>query len=285
MTQNAQHTEAATPYTILVTFEWGDAHIARYTRWNKDISADGTFLSLPSLDARFETALQAGTKDAEVRITMPVGSEPANTLTRPFKHARVKVKIEEIVPGDATSRRVLFYGFVKKAKATSSRTGRMARLTVCGLKARLPVMRIGMQALSTCVHVFGDELCGFDLAANTLTGTVTELNRDNVPNRIRVSFGGSPTLTNDRFARGFVEFDGLRLGIRQLVSPLGAAASFDLRHIPPPEWNGATVKVAPGCLKIIEACRDPFRNRESQFLAPGIAMPSYNPAFSDNPNA
>lgn len=282
MSQTAQHSAAATPYALLVTFEWGEANIARYTTWSLDINASGTFFATPSMSAKFTTALQAGTKDAEVEIVMPATLSPASTLARPFRHAKVKVKIEEIVPGDASSRRVIFWGSVKKAKASSARTGRQAKLTVCGLKSRLAIARVGMQALSTCVNTFGDDICGFDLAANTLTGSITELNRDGVPNRIRVSFGGSPTLNNQRFGRGYIEFDGLRLGIRQLINPSGSAASFDLRHFPPPEWDGATVKVVPGCSKLIQACR--FWNRESQFLAPGIAMPNYNPAFSDSPS-
>lgn len=286
MPQTIQHTAPASNYAVLVTFTWGTNSVARYVRWTDNVTIDTeSFLAVPTLSAKPKKAMEGGTSAEEVEITMPIDLAPMVTAVMPYKHPEIKVKIEEFAPGTGTSRRTLFFGRVGKIKVSPSGAATLARVQVKGIKARLAEARIGMQALSTCLHTFGDNLCGFDLEANKEIFTPTVFNVG-APNRIQGNVaGGTIDATNSRWARGFLKWDNTPITIRAVVSYSHPALVLDLREIPPTSWNGQPVEMFPGCDKTIDSCRDSFRDRESSFLAPGIAMLPYNPGFSDAPDA
>jgi len=210
-----------------------------------------------------------------------------STAILPQKHARIKVKVEEISPGETTPR-TLFFGDVGKITVSPTGAAALARIQVLGIKARLKLATIGMQALTTCLHTFGQGDCGFSLAANKEVFTPSGFSIGGAPNRIRGTITGSPNMANDRWARGYLRYDGVSIGIRAIISEgtnPNPTVDIDLREVPPPSWNAMPVDIFPGCPKTIEACRDAFRNREEDFLAPGAVMLPYNPSFSDAPNS
>lgn len=289
MPQTAQHIAPAAPYTVLVEFIWGTSSIARYCRWTENLVVGGnTYSAVPQLTARPKKAMEGGTDPEEVEISLPINYAPLNTATLPYKHPEIRVRIYEFSPGNASSARVLFFGRVGKISVSPGGAVAMARIQVRGIKARLAEARIGMQALTTCLHTFGDDLCGFDLAAARLTFTPSVLNVSGIPNRLRGTISGSPNMSNARWARGFLRFNNNSITIRRIESEgtnPNPTVTLDLREVPPPSWIGKPVDMFPGCNKTIEACRSAFRNREESFLGCGIAMLPYNPGFSDAPDA
>lgn len=289
MAQQTQHISSASPYCILVTFTWGNTNVARYCRWTEDLSIGGDlFSSLPTLSAKLKKPMEGGTSPEEVDISMPISLPPMTTAALPYKHAPIKVKVEEYSPGSPSSKRSLFYGTVGKIRISPAASGGLARIQVKGIKARLAEVNIGVQALTTCINTFGRGQCKFDLAANKEVFIPTQTFYDTVPNRIQGTITGSPNMDNERWARGYLSYDGVTISIRKIedegTNP-NPTVTISLREIPPPSWLGESVDIFPGCRKTIEACTDPFRNQEQRFLGLGVAMLPYNPGFSDAPDA
>lgn len=288
MTQTHQHTRAATQFTLLAEFSWGESNVARYCRWNSDLVVDGqTFSAEPLFNFRQTKAADGGTSDTEGEIFLPKTRQPLANGVRPYRHAAVRVKVYEYVPSEGlNSKRLLFVGKLGKLTSRRQAQGSLIRAVVKGIKAELNIRRVGVQCTSTCQHIFGDSDCGFDLAGNTLSGSVSGLQVDGLNTRIALDFSGSPTINNSRFARGVVRVDGLSITIRQIVSVTPGSdptAVVDLKDAPPPEWSGETAALVPGCRLRLSDCQDLFRDRESQFLGLGYAMLPYNPSFYNAP--
>lgn len=285
MTQTIQHTNAAAPYTVLVTISWG-SNTARYTRWDEDIDILGeVFTAVPSLSARQTGQSEGGTKPDEVDLTLPVDIAPLTTALLPYKHARVKVKIEEFSPGTNASRRTLFYGTIESIRASAS--SKLATAKIKGIKAQLAQAKLGVPSLTKCVHTYGRGDCNADIESQKLTATVTTASGvDGSPNRCLLTLSGSPDVANSKFAFGYLEYDGLQLTIRQIADEgtnPDPEVKVDVRDAVPTYWAGKSITVYPGCNKSIEACRDAFRDQESQFLGLGYKMLTYNPGLSDAP--
>jgi hypothetical protein len=278
-------TASNSQFTALVEFTWGDASVARYARWPEDLVIEGdTFAALPALGIRQDKANNAGTDEDEFSITMPMRLPPADKLALPFKHAPVKVKIYESFLGETPTKRCLFSGKVGLVRVAPSSASPFVRMQIRSAKARLNVLTLGAPATSTCLNTFGQGKCLYDLEANKIGITVESVQTDGVPNRIEVSMVGSPTVTNDLFRRGYILIDGLSIGVRKALEDgtnPDPTHTLELREIVPPHWFEQTGFLYPGCDKSIEACRT--RGQEARFLAPGFAMPEYNPAFSDDP--
>lgn len=85
-----------------------------------------------------------------------------------------------------------------------------------------------------------------------------------------------PAKSDDRhWHRGYMEFDGLRIGIRDFDASV-ATDKFQLVNRPPATWSGEQVVLVPGCDKTIEICRTRWANEE-HFGGFGYAIPPYNP--------
>src|SRR5690554_7895718 len=107
--QSSLDSSPAAPYATLVTFTWGDGNVARYCRWTENISLGiEQFAHVPTLSVQLEKPMSGGTEDSPIKLTMPMDLPPVNTLADVFTHSRVRVKVEEISPGDMLSRRILF---------------------------------------------------------------------------------------------------------------------------------------------------------------------------------
>lgn len=84
-----------------------------------------------------------------------------------------------------------------------------------------------------------------------------------------------PNSTGTRFRDGYIERDGIAIKIRDQISD----KVLRLARPIPPEWMaGSTVVCVPGCNGQIDTCRTEWDN-ESQFTAPGYAIPNYNPMY------
>src|SRR5690554_1443820 len=115
--QSSLDSSPAAPYATLVTFTWGDGNVARYCRWTENISLGiEQFAHVPAMSVQLEKPLSGGTEDSPVKLIMPMDLPPVNALADVFPHARVRVKIEEIAPGDLLSRRTLFRGTVREVR-------------------------------------------------------------------------------------------------------------------------------------------------------------------------
>jgi hypothetical protein len=264
------------PFTTLVEFSWGSGPtIARYARYPEDVTIGGdTFTALPQMGATNTKANNAGTDEDEFEVRMPVSKAPATRLALPFKHAPVTVRVYESFLGDTPEKRLVFSGRVGKVSVRSQ-----VILQIRSAKARLNIVTLGAPATSTCLNTFGRGKCKFDIEAARLPITIAEITPNGVPNQVRVTYTGTPTVENEFFRRGYILIDGLSIGIRKVLEDVDN--TIELREIVPPYWDGLSGFMYPGCDKSIEACR--VRDQEARFLAPGYAMPEYNPAFSDDP--
>lgn len=283
MTQTALETNAANPYAILVTLTWGDANTARYCRWDSDLTVDSdTFTSVPTLAVKMNKPQHGGVDDAPMELKIHASHSPFDKLITLYPHAKVDVLIEEVVPGDDTTRQTIFYGRIAKVSARpSSLSGHLATCEVVGIKAKMKAI-LGLQCLTTCAWVLGQSPCGYDLSANTLAGTVNTISTT-VPTRLTIDFTGSPDMSNVRWNRGYLQYDGLRISIRKCHddgSNPNPTVTFDLKQPPPPEWATQDISVVPGCDKKITTCR--IHDQESQFMGAGYSMPGYNPVFASN---
>lgn len=292
MPQEHQQTQPASSYIILAEFQWGDDNTARYARHVETVSLPNgrIFEPVPTMEASLKKPMEGSASKDEASISLPLDVPPVATAARPEKHAEIHVKVFEHSLDDPQSTRTLYSGSVKSIKVSSAGNRAFATLNLRTVLFRLEQQKIGMQALTTCLHTFGDVDCGFDLEANLLSFKITELNTDGILGRvtgeIQESLAGLE-ITSERYGRGFLRFDGVAITIRSVVGSTTESGTtlffLDLRQQPPPTWLGETVTMAPGCDKSIGACRDPFRDREESFLAPGFSMLPYNPAFSDSP--
>jgi hypothetical protein len=265
----------ASVYTILATFRWGASSVVRYCRWTSDVVSNGqTFTHEPTLKCFVNGFNRGGTEDNPCEIEMRMSRAPFSTLVLPFAHSKVECDIEELVPGTDSTRKFLYRGKLSKIIAKPSGAKQLARAKVVGIKSVLKGT-LGVQALSTCVAPFGSEWCGFDADAVKETVTISEINTDGVPNRIKITTAAS--LNPLMWTRGWFEVDGLRIVIRRCWNDAGKR--FDLREIPPPSWATASAVLWPGCTKTIEACR--FHDREESFSGYGYGMPNRNPLYQE----
>lgn len=276
MTQTSLEIAPAAVYSTLVTFTWGSNHIARYCRWTSDITvARQLFTHEPSLKVLWDRPEHGAVEDSPHEIQMAVFREPFDTLDLPWPHARVLVEVQEISPGDDATLRTLFRGRVGRFTSTPEGQSLLGKAQIVGVKKLLDI-RAGTQALSSCDLWLGHPACGYDLAANSITGTIIELNTGNKPNRVTIDLGSSaPDMANERWNRGYLEIDGLRITTRR--SHDDGLWTFDLREIPPPDWLDQEVLVVPGCDKKPSTCA--IHGRTESFRGSGIGMPNRNPVI------
>jgi len=274
MTENSLDKEPANLFTVLVTFTYGSAPtVKRYARNSEDITlGSDTFTAAPTLSVELKEQ-HGGTEDDGAELSVDAGLAPFDNLTTGEAHSRVAVKIEEADPDDAGTRRELYYGWIRTVRVAPNGRSRLATATIEGIKSRLKVA-MGVPATTTCAWRFGDDRCQFDVASERATGTISALQTNGERNRLTINFDGSPDLDNERWRRGYLEVDGLRIMIRKSFND----GRFELTRLPPSRWINADVTATPGCDKRIATCRDVWDNEE-HFGGLGYAMPARNPLF------
>lgn len=265
---------------LLVKFEQGSS-TWYYARYEKDLTVNAqVYTSMPQLSMSMDRPLGIDVEPESVTLSCSISVSPVDVLIQPYPLGDVKVTLYEVEPGNDASLREIFYGSVAKATLRPSGRDGVARLQILGIKARLNVV-LGFPATSTCPWVFGDFNCTYPKRDNDISATISALNVSDIQTRIRLTFSGSPDLSNDQYRRGYIEVDGTRITIRESLdngSNPNPVSDFDLAEVPPPSWDGATCTVVLGCDKSIGHCR--HWDNEDRFGGCGYAMPDRNPVFT-----
>lgn len=262
---------------FLLTFTWGDPadpNVRMVTDYTQAQDSD-LFQSVSTLELSIPPNTLGFDVDPAV-IYLPLEVEPAVALTSGEPHAPVFVQIEQVAkaPGVAAiDRRTLFFGWVaKSSKSPAGKVG-MAKLECVDLKARVAVP-MGIPATNQCAFTFGGRGCDIDL------DTKREKTVPIVATVEVTAIDGKKVTISDLqhtgelryYHRGYVEVDGLRLGIREYVT----GSTMELVAAPPAAWLDQPCIVTPGCSKLLTVCRDRWQN-ESRFLGLGIEMAPVHP--------
>jgi hypothetical protein len=137
-------------------------------------------------------------------------------------------------------------------------------------------VRLGMACNPGCEWTLGDKSC--QITPTPETGTVATIVRKKLsltnPTDTAV-VTTKPSGTFPYWYRGFVELDGLRIGIRDWTD---SSYDFELEIDPPASWVGQVVTLHPGCGKDPGDCVGKFANA-AHFGGFGIAVPSYDPGL------
>lgn len=259
--------DSANQIAVLVEFTWGAdvANVRRYARWTSDVNAGGhDWTALPALNADLGDQ-HGGTQDVAATIDIQKDAEPVSFMLGK-KFVPVTCRILECDPNDPTpTLRKLWKGVVDDVISNFSNAADIVRLVVPGLKANLDTP-ISLVVVAECQSTFGDpRMCKKDLEPLKETATLAV-----VSGRL-VTLTGLSAHVDFYWHRGWIEYDGFKIGIRHWESGM----SFELWREPPEYWDGQAVVVVPGCIKTIAACVA-WGNLEN-FSGGGIAMPDYHP--------
>lgn len=265
---NPALTQSAKQIALLVTFTWTDssAKTVRFTDWTENIiDSSQTFTSLTPLSVKLPRQ-EGGVRDGRCVISMPASLQPGSFLSNGEKAPLVSVTVEETMWKSVIARRILFVGYCTRAKLVTSRE--LTELEFSTTKSKLEVP-LGLPVIAECPWRFGDTTCGINLEAIKDLATITD-----VDGRFLTVSGLANNTDVGRYHRGFVQKDGVRIGIRAYK----IANRIELFERPPASWEGSNVYVYPGCDKLPVTCLIRWQNIE-QFGGMGWKMPARHPIF------
>lgn len=241
--------------------------------------SDVEYLPVPAMDIEFQNQ-DGGVDSRPIFVTVPSDLDPIDKMsTQTFAETEITV-LEGDFTAPTDTPRVAFVGIVSKTRAHFRGKSKLIKVDVIGRKAFWKDVSLGIKATDRCPWFFGDHVCGFNLATETITETVdtvigTELILLSLAND---DSGGG----NGRYTRGYVEFEGLRILVRSHdIGNKRLIMAKSPPQIPGYTWAGQLVTIVAGCDKSIEACE--FWGRQAFFGGIGRQMPSYNPLLEDRP--
>lgn len=252
---------------MLVTFTYGATpNVIRYTDWTSPVSLWGqVYASVPQMEVKLP-ANTIGLRENPIGIKLPLNAFTA-ALSIGEPHPFVDVEVREYIVGEADSlAKIMWRGRAAKSTRNFQGDDRLVRIEGKNIKSRLGVP-LGIPATPTCQWTFGGKGCGVDTAALVESATITAIDRMTI-----TTTGLTTTMTDRYFHRGFVEIDGLRIGVREYTT----GEDLILVREPPRRWLGQVAAITPGCAKLIEVCRDTWDNEEN-FMGCGYAIPNYQP--------
>jgi len=261
---------------LLVTFNYGDgaATQAKYTDW------DQSFLGhTPEPRMSVQLADNEATFDKrETRIILPV-DDFTGRAGDGTPHSPMFVKIEELTQGlfagDQSALKVLFRGRV--IRTTKNFQGKRNQVAFFALtqKSRLDVS-MGIPCNHHCAWTLFHGGCGVDEDDFDVLTEIDSVDGQEVT-ITDVAITGPGTADPRYWKRGYLEKDGLRVGIRDYDGSVDPTKLFMVRRVPT-DWIGGSsdIRAVPGCDKTIETCRARF-DAEEFFMGPGYAIPSYQP--------
>jgi len=266
---------------LFVTFSYGDPiTYVRYTDWDSDVvhpllTPDTTYTSMTGMNVKLPK-YSGLFKEAPCGIALPANAF-SNALSSGEPWPEVTVSIEELnLDPDETVGRMLylFKGTVRRTIQNYRGNPDSVQVECENIKSGMTVA-LGIIATQHCNRNFGS-LKGCDpggavigLSALLETGTLTAINGNTV------TITGTTSPRNRYWHRGYVEYLGLRIVIREWVNT--ATTTFELVKPPPAAWLNKSVTVAPGCDKTRGTCI--LWNNENHFNGPGYAMPPYHPVM------
>ena len=263
---------------VLVRFTYGDPDspsYKAYTNWSFDVPGSPVYVSEPTMELKVpenDGIFSGKTLD----ISLPLTNSWFADLVSGVPQSPVNVLAEEVtipdIGGDTSSRRFFFRGDLIRTIKNFQGKGNYSIAKFASIKNRLEIP-MGLPANHHCVWTLYGAGCLIDPGAHTVLLTV-----DAIDGKV-LTTTTSPSKTGKYFHRGFIEYQGLRIGIKDWSD--SELDTFYMVKAPPQAWIGKAVTVLAGCDKTITTCRDRFA-RESNFGGFGYAIPSHN-ALLENP--
>lgn len=276
---------------ILLRFKYGESptfSYKAYTDWTSDVIGNPTYVSTPGLEIKAAENLGHVDKAKTTNIAIPYQRKEGdtyvitdafiNTLISGVAHSPVFVELKEmtkpITGGAAGTQRWLLRGRVIRTSKNHQGVSEKGVIQVATMKSRLGVS-LGVPAEHHCPWILYDSnTCLANKATFTKVYTIQDIDGK----MIRTST--TPAESGDYFFRGWLEYDGIRIGIQQWDGDGTHPDEFFLVKQPPISWLGKPVAFIAGCDKTIQTCRTKF-NREQSFGGSGYAMLPYNPILED----
>lgn len=263
----------------------------RYTDADQDTTFEtNLYLSRPTM--KIKLAVYSGMlKEQHPKITVPADTF-LDALSEGQSHApvtlRIVVSLESDTPGSPVDDvQELFRGLV--AVSVRNASGRLNQVTLkCVTWKHESDRPCGFQANPQCFWKFQGRGCivdsppGSGSFISAVTPTVPATQAVTVLSIVRDLL----TLTADPpggpfsdliYHRGFIEFDGLRLGIREWDG-FGNVRQFLMERPAPDSWVGQGVSLHQGCDKSLLTCQNRYAN-DAFFGGMGAGIRDYNPVF------
>lgn len=256
---------------LLVELRWGAPSAPTYRRIT-DYSSDLSFQSLtyksePRMAIQGLEVSGIFDPDKPVQFILPrEAGDVTDNATIGQRHSPISVQLwEKLLSTSGGQDQILSLFKGKIIRATRHYNGNpdMILFEGFGVKQRLAIP-LGLVAGHQCQWPFGGRGCG--VAVPSSTGTLSAISGKTV------TVTGLPGQPSRYWHRGFIEYDGLRIEIRDWVS----GNDFELMAEPPAGWLTKTVTVFAGCDKSIDVCRNRWGN-EANFAGFGISMLPYSP--------
>lgn len=263
---------------LLIRFTYGDPgdpdYIA-FTNWTSDIPGNPIYTSEPRLEVKIPE--NTGTfENKSLDVMMPLSVSWFNDLVNGEPKAPVYIQAEEITKpiegGDTSSRRIFFKGQLMRTIQNYQGRSDRSIAKFMSIKSRLDIP-LGIPANHHCAWTLFGNGCN-----KSKSGFSNVLTVDTIDGKV-LTTTTSPSRTGKFFHRGYIEYEGLRIGIRDWNDT--EADTFYLVKPAPQSWIGKTVQVWAGCDKTIATCRARFAN-EINFGGMGYTIPAYNPLI-ENP--
>jgi hypothetical protein len=262
----------------LVRFQYGDpgspSYIA-FTNWSFNIPGSPVYTSEPTMEVTVpenDGILSTTTLD----ISLPATNSWFANLVSGTPQAPVFVIAEEItkpdIGGDTSSRRIFFRGQLNRTIKNYQGKGNQSIAKFISAKGKLD-LPMGVPANHHCAWTLFGPGCQLPKA-----GFSDSLTIDTVDGKV-ITTTTSSVRTGKFFHRGYIEYEGLRIGIKDWDD--SDPDTFYMIKTPPQSWIGKTVTIWAGCDKTLTTCQDRF-NWESYFGGMGYAIPAYNPLI-ENP--
>lgn len=261
----------------LVTFQYGDPlapTFSRYTDWNEDYV--GGYVGTPAM--KIQLPENSGTfEERPLKIEMPLDNF-TDTASNGLPHSPIYVTVQEISRALSGGPEALslfaFRGRVTKTIRNSDGKSGRVMFNALPVKSRLEIP-LALACNHHCPWTLFGRGCGLALASFRVSGTITAIDGKKITTATAGVVSGHP---DKYWHRGYVQFDGLRIGIQNWT--LANPTELFLVKQPPASWVGPSVFFVPGCDKTIETCRTRYNN-EQHFGGVGYAIPAYNPILED----
>lgn len=269
---------------LAVRFQHGDPAsptFERFTDYPTSVVGPDGSLFTSRVQMKVENiSLSAALEESPFKLLIELGASGSFTdqVSSGEPHSPIKLDVWEIINPSPSALPVevlhLFSGDVQIVTRNADGNTNLIEVESVHLKSQLEIP-MGLVCMSDCVWTFTGRGCNLSPAGLAETGTLTA--KDSSDGMI-VTITGLSAHTGRYWHRGYVEVDGLRIGIRDWEA--GDATTFCLVVEPPARWVGVSVSVFPGCDKTLDTCRVRWNNEE-HFCGLGFAMPAYHPVVED----
>ncbi len=273
---------------------------AFYTDWTSDVPFGGEiYISTPEMEVKLPVNDGLfGEKVCNISVPRVTGDADndlfADRISNGQPHATVDVIVREIIkptgPGPSQNINKPFIGEIQTVRKNPAGNQNKIKIDCLPVKAQLAEIALGIQATIGCANTLGDAGCKVDLLDDNRTVSVVVASIDGL--ELTIESHATVEAKPDRFFhRGFVEFEGLNLTVRDWVD--SAPLKLQLVKQAPAHWAGQTITLIAGCDQSVAVCRSRFlppggapsgtQGNESNFQGAGIAMPPYHPVFEEGP--